>query len=350
MACAAVEIAVVTPQVLRQIPGIGDHLFSPQAGDEVILQTVKALTGASEEDIRGSLAETRALEHAIGLFRKHLHPLHLQVFSTVAMLHERYVTLGDLRAGAAANEHLLAYHRHVYAFLAGKELAPLVTATAETVLPHPMLSLQLYTQGDLYMALADGAMDGDMHPIPASRAALLTSLFVAYNGAADATGDFAGAKIRPATLPVAVTSVEAVKTWLRFAAASYREAYVGLRVTHGPAHSLTAQASASARHADEALVETLPRLEMKIKRAAANAAAEAAVEAATSARRAAVKPGEAPSPEKNAVRGSGGPAAAGSGENASVSSEGGGSVIDLSASLGKLSVSELATTKEAGNV
>jgi hypothetical protein len=117
-----------------------------------------------------------------------------------------------------------------------------------------MLSLQLFTLGDVYFELGEAAAAGQLGPqISAEAAVWLATAFVE---AADAAGaDAAGARARSVTLPVLRGPVPAAmaRAWLERATAIFNEVAASLRLTHGAAHSLTTGAEDRLERAREAL-------------------------------------------------------------------------------------------------
>ena len=86
--------------------------------------------------------EAWALEDALTRLRPLLHPFHVQAHATVSAAFDKYVSLNDIPAAAAACEHLCAFYRAVYS----------VVCPA-----HPMLALQLFSLADMYARLGEMA-------------------------------------------------------------------------------------------------------------------------------------------------------------------------------------------------
>jgi hypothetical protein len=258
----AVALAVGKPEVLD---GLGRTVAAAREEDAYILRRARAARGLPPEAGRALLREVRALEAAAALLRRHLHPLHAQVQACANMLSERYMSVADDRGAAACNEHVVAFYRHVYAGLAGRDSSA-GGGGGDGGVHHPMLSLQLFTLGDLYTALADATMEayagggggqqGQPPPCSEARAAELRALFVEYDAAGEP--DFVGARVRPVALPAAPAAspqagVAAVRAWLTRAGECYREAAAGLRITHGATHALAVDAAERAAAAEAQL-------------------------------------------------------------------------------------------------
>jgi hypothetical protein len=238
----AAQLAMARPEILASMP---DLPLQPRPEDATLIPRAQRERGLSPEDTRGFLREIRALEAALRMLRRHLHPFHSQVMQCVLMLHERCMAVTDDRAAAAANEHIVAHHLHVYTLLEGRGVDP---SSAPPV--HPMLCLQLFTQGDLYTALVDVLERGDAGlRCSEARSDELASLLVEMDAPDGMSGgreaDHTGARIRPSTLALLPESdPETPRKWLERAVESYRLASVGLHITHGSAHSLVADVDA----------------------------------------------------------------------------------------------------------
>ena len=84
--------------------------------------------------------EAWALEAALARLRPLLHPFHVLTHSAVAGALDKYVAGSDAPGAACACEHLCAFYRAVYSGVCGA---------------HPMLALQLFSLGDMYVQLAE---------------------------------------------------------------------------------------------------------------------------------------------------------------------------------------------------
>jgi hypothetical protein len=278
---SAVELAVWLPAAIKSHVAALSALPRSLSREE---ETYLARRAARDRGLppgttRGLLDEVRVLEAALRLLRTLVHPLHVQVYACVNLLHARYMSIGDDRASLAANGHILAFHRHVFALLNGSRPDP---DAAPPV--HALLALQLFTQGDLLMSLVQSSTEGaegvfkrgsaaasaaaaaasgefpNAAPCSPARAAELASLFVEFDNEGGEAGllrvDHAGARTRPASSPLAVPVTRPVLgRWLREAIGAFREAADGLRTTHGPTHSLTAEADGRTQQAEQALAQ-----------------------------------------------------------------------------------------------
>jgi hypothetical protein len=221
-------------------------------------------------DAKDYLKETRLLESALYLFLKHLHPLHVQVMACLTALADRYMLMGDHRAMASVNEHLVAFYQHVY-----RALSALGSRSNTTRVCHPMLSLQMFTLGDVYLDLAQiGTREGVSGNISygVSAAESLGKLFVEYSP--ENLQDEAGARIRPVQLPLlAITQrsgrslnedvISASRKWAERAKYLFSDIAISLRITHGPLHSLTRQAEERISQTDS-VITMIRMLALKI--------------------------------------------------------------------------------------
>jgi hypothetical protein len=215
----------------------------PDAEEREALRKVMLPGHISLTDAKDVLKETRLLESALSLLLKHLHPLHVQVMACLTALADRYMLIGDHRAMASVNEHLVAFYQHVY-----KALSVLGSRCSSARVCHPMLSLQMFTLGDVYLDMAQiGTRDGEAGNVSYGPAAAksLGKLFVEHSP--ESPEDDAGAFIRPVQLPLlAITSSEDVigasRKWAERAKQVFSDIAISLRITHGPLHTLTRQA------------------------------------------------------------------------------------------------------------
>ena len=178
--------------------------------------------------------EEAALLASLRTLRTLLAPLHVCTHGVVGTALTHHLLLGDLPAAAAACEHLVAFYRAVY--------SPRARA-------HPMLSLQLFTLGDLYSRLADAARTAvggarpRAHPprwaLPIERAQELQKCYVE-------AGD--DGSVRPAQRAVVrepvtpALAARAATEWATAARRVYTEAHAALTISHGRTHALTKQA------------------------------------------------------------------------------------------------------------
>ena len=123
--------------------------FPVKLGPEALFRVKRAASGqaGSFPALGTSTAlalgrEAWALEDALTRLRPLLHPFHVQTHATVSAAFDKYVSLNDIPAAAAACEHLCAFYRAVYT----------------SVCPaHPMLALQLFSLADMYVRLGEMA-------------------------------------------------------------------------------------------------------------------------------------------------------------------------------------------------
>jgi hypothetical protein len=269
---AAAAVAGSDPSVLARFEGAAEPGLPPRRPPPAPVEERELLLrlrshGYDGADAAVLLREVRVLEASLSLLRRHLHALHVQVVACVTMLQDRYHLLGDRRLLASSNEHLVASYRHVYGGLAaaaagggaglGAAAAALAVAdsgTAPRAAAHPMLSLQLFTLGDVYFELGEAAAMGQLGPqLSAEASVWLAAAFVEASDEAGA--DAAGARVRAVTLPVLRGPAPAAmaRAWFGRAAAIFAEVAASLRVTHGAAHSLTAGAEDRLERAGKAL-------------------------------------------------------------------------------------------------
>lgn len=197
--------------------------------------------------------EEAALTAALRTLRALLAPLHVCTHGVVGAALTHHLLLGDLPAAAAACEHLVAFYRAVY--------SPRARA-------HPMLSLQLFTLGDLYSRLADAARSSlsgarpHVRPprwaLPDARAAELEASYVEDGGEGGAPRPAQRAIVREPVTPAA--AARAAAEWATAARRAYTEAHAALRLSHGRAHALTQQA--------EELAEDAAKREDAVRKAA----------------------------------------------------------------------------------
>lgn len=238
---AAAEVASAKPEALSSIHGLD---LTSRKDDGELIKRAGATRMLAPADCFEILREIRALEIAVSVLLTWLHPLHMQVVTALNMLSERYMSIGDDRAAIAVSEHLVALYRHVYAMVQGKPVSSSSSTStgvdsssspaAAGALIHPMLSLQLFTLGDLYSSLAQ-----DTQAVSERRAAELAALFKEMDTSSLVELDHAGAMLRPVSLCTLPRSGDAVRAWLARAQSCYAECVNGLRITHGPVAGIT---------------------------------------------------------------------------------------------------------------
>jgi hypothetical protein len=226
------------------------YLFSlPDNEERESLRRVMLPGHIELNDAKEYLKETRLLESALVLLLKYLHPLHVQVMACLTALADRYMLIGDHRAMAAVNEHLVAFYQHVYS-----ALSVYASNGCKVRVCHPMLSLQLFTLGDIYFDLAQiSSKEGSAGNVsygPFATASLQKN-FVEHSP--DSPVDYAGACIKPVQLPVIATTLRghiskeevnsATRKWAERARNIFSDIAISLQTTHGQLHGLTRQAN-----------------------------------------------------------------------------------------------------------
>ena len=195
--------------------------------------------------------EAWALEEALGRLRQLLHPFHVQAHATVTAAFDKYVSMSDIPAAAAACEHLCAFYRTVYSGVCGA---------------HPMLALQLFSLGDMYsrlgeMALAakEGEEEGPEGSTPwrpsLARVLTLQRLFVQHvaggSSSEEAAAQGAGGGVsscgtvpvwRPFPLLLQEPPAAAAARWKALAQACHSECAALLDTAYGPTHRLSLHA------------------------------------------------------------------------------------------------------------